>query len=418
KVTSYVSYDDWGALTAKAVLKISARELDLVNDYTGHPYDMVLGAYYAKARMYDAKNRRFMAVDPVKGTVADPQTMVQYTYCLDNPIAYVDPLGLFGFVCDGPAQANVAGAAESSRKRSGTANPQAVSSLQWWLPQGGAQPAANASGAATPQIQPPVAETPAAKPPTTNPQPLPASIEALSARIGGDNITEEGTMLAVKITAGAAVLYYGATAVGYFALAACTEASVTADTALVVTSSDAAVIEATKKAGYSVIRYVGAGIAKEVVAEGVSKVSFPSTKSVTITGERAIDQGHSYEAAVRDALYNNTKKENFTAIVNGQRVNGQADAVTTIAGKRTAVEAKYVDNWSESLRNPASSTGYMSWSVAEQQKMLDQAAAYSSGFPGGVVYHTNSVELATHYTNIFNDAGITNFKFIITPAAK
>ena len=94
KVTSYVSYDGWGALTAKAVLKLGARELDLVNGYTGHPYDMVLGAYYAKARMYDAENRRFMAVDPVKGAVTNPQTMVQYTYCLDNPIRYIDPFGL------------------------------------------------------------------------------------------------------------------------------------------------------------------------------------------------------------------------------------------------------------------------------------------------------------------------------------
>jgi len=57
KAASYVSYDGWGALTAKAVLKLGARELDLVNDYTGHPYDMVLGAYYAKARMYDAENQ-------------------------------------------------------------------------------------------------------------------------------------------------------------------------------------------------------------------------------------------------------------------------------------------------------------------------------------------------------------------------
>jgi hypothetical protein len=53
KVTSYVSYDDWGALTSKAILKMGVRELDLVQEYTGHPYDQVLGLYYAKARMYD-----------------------------------------------------------------------------------------------------------------------------------------------------------------------------------------------------------------------------------------------------------------------------------------------------------------------------------------------------------------------------
>jgi RHS repeat-associated protein len=71
------------------------RQLDLVQDYTGHAYDMVLGVYYAKARMYDADNRRFMAVDPVCGNISNPQTIVQYTYCLNNSLIYWDPLGLF-----------------------------------------------------------------------------------------------------------------------------------------------------------------------------------------------------------------------------------------------------------------------------------------------------------------------------------
>ena len=44
--------------------------------------------------MYDAGNRRFMAVDAVRGSVAEPQTMVQYTYVLNNPLRYVDPFGL------------------------------------------------------------------------------------------------------------------------------------------------------------------------------------------------------------------------------------------------------------------------------------------------------------------------------------
>ena len=66
---------------------MGVRELDLVQDYTGHAYDMVLGIYYAKARMYDADDRRFMAVDPIKGYIANPATLVQYVYCLNNPIS-------------------------------------------------------------------------------------------------------------------------------------------------------------------------------------------------------------------------------------------------------------------------------------------------------------------------------------------
>jgi len=54
KVTSYVSYDDWGALTMKFNLQFGSRQLDLVTQYTVHPYDPVLGVYFAQARMYDA----------------------------------------------------------------------------------------------------------------------------------------------------------------------------------------------------------------------------------------------------------------------------------------------------------------------------------------------------------------------------
>jgi RHS repeat-associated protein len=88
KITSFVSYDDFGNLTAKAVLRLGVRELDLVQDYTGHFFDMVLGVYYARARMYDADNRRFMAIDPIK------DGWNWYAYCANNPVLYIDPTGL------------------------------------------------------------------------------------------------------------------------------------------------------------------------------------------------------------------------------------------------------------------------------------------------------------------------------------
>ena len=93
-VESFVSYDDWGAPTMKSIIRLGSRDIDLVTNYTGHPYDPVLGVYYARARMYDAADRRFMAVDPFKGTTVSAITLVQYVYCLDNPLKYVDPTGL------------------------------------------------------------------------------------------------------------------------------------------------------------------------------------------------------------------------------------------------------------------------------------------------------------------------------------
>ena len=94
KVTSYVTYDDYGAPTAKAVLKVGVRELDLVTQYTVHPYDHVLGVYFTQARMYDAADRRFLAVDWVKGYIKTPQSLAPYTYVLDNPLRFIDPSGL------------------------------------------------------------------------------------------------------------------------------------------------------------------------------------------------------------------------------------------------------------------------------------------------------------------------------------
>jgi RHS repeat-associated protein len=97
KVTSYTTYDDFGELTAKAIVKMGVRMLDLVQEYTGHLFDQVLGLYYAKARMYDAQGWRFMAADLVAGNLRNSLTLNKYLYVLDNPLLYVDPFGLEPF---------------------------------------------------------------------------------------------------------------------------------------------------------------------------------------------------------------------------------------------------------------------------------------------------------------------------------
>jgi len=141
-----------------------------------------------------------------------------------------------------------------------------------------------------------------------------------------------------------------------------------------------------------------------------------TTSAVVVSGSRAIDKAQSYENAVQ-GMYTNAPlaDRQFTAVVNGQRVRGIADDVAIVAGRDTAIEAKFVDDWVSSIRNPASPNGTKPWAVAEQQNMVDQATKYSAAFDGGVVYHTNSADLAAYYTKVFNDAGIKNFKFVITP---
>ena len=140
-----------------------------------------------------------------------------------------------------------------------------------------------------------------------------------------------------------------------------------------------------------------------------------NTDAVVISGTRAIDKGQSYEKGVR-GLYGVVpfSERQYEALVDGKWVSGVADNVVTIGGKNTAIEAKFVDDWAKSIRNPASQNGTKPWALAEQQSMLDQAKKYSEGF-ADTVYHTNSEDLAKHYSKVFTDAGIENFKFVITP---
>lgn len=94
-VVSTITYNEWGEALQANWLKLGKRQADLVAEYTGHPYDRVLGMYFAKARMYDAGDRRFAGMDPVDGYAARPYTFVQYQYVGNNPLRYTDPFGAF-----------------------------------------------------------------------------------------------------------------------------------------------------------------------------------------------------------------------------------------------------------------------------------------------------------------------------------
>ena len=167
-----------------------------------------------------------------------------------------------------------------------------------------------------------------------------------------------------------------------------------------------------------------AGPAAEAV-EGVeasaiaAESAFATTESVAVSGGRAIDRAASYETGVRN-LYGDLPiaERRFKIVVDGRTVSIVVDSTTSLNRKLTAVEAKYVDDWATSLRNPASQIGGEPWAVNEQQGMIQQAQAYSLYFPGGIIYHTNSVELAAYYTSVFRNDGLRNFRFFITPATR
>ena len=74
---------------------------DIRQDYTGYLKDEESGLEYAQARYYNPQHGRFTSVDPLPASAAikNPQTFNRYTYALNSPHKFTDPLGLMPGGC-------------------------------------------------------------------------------------------------------------------------------------------------------------------------------------------------------------------------------------------------------------------------------------------------------------------------------
>ncbi len=127
-------------------------------------------------------------------------------------------------------------------------------------------------------------------------------------------------------------------------------------------------------------------------------------------GYRAIDKAQDYEKQIQN-MYGGAGSQSdrsFQGFIDGLPFNGIADNVVD----GVVVEAKYVDDWDNSLRNPANT---QPWALKEQQNMINQAKKYSDAFDE-VVYHTNSQELIDYYSKLFSENGLSNIVFKNTPS--
>ena len=61
--------------------------------FAGHSTDANTGLIFMGARWYDPVVGRFLSVDPVAFSDADPLTFNRYAYANDNPYRYIDPSG-------------------------------------------------------------------------------------------------------------------------------------------------------------------------------------------------------------------------------------------------------------------------------------------------------------------------------------
>jgi RHS repeat-associated protein len=60
--------------------------------FTGQRLDQT-GLYYYGARYYDANIGRFISPDSIVPDPSNPQSLNRYSYCLNNPLRFIDPSG-------------------------------------------------------------------------------------------------------------------------------------------------------------------------------------------------------------------------------------------------------------------------------------------------------------------------------------
>jgi len=67
--------------------------------YAGELIDSAVGTspglYYIGARWMDPELGRFVSMDPIFGRLGVPQSLNRYVYCVNNPLRFVDPAGLW-----------------------------------------------------------------------------------------------------------------------------------------------------------------------------------------------------------------------------------------------------------------------------------------------------------------------------------
>ena len=144
---------------------------------------------------------------------------------------------------------------------------------------------------------------------------------------------------------------------------------------------------------------------------------YASTIDVKVFGKNSSSRGLSYEDAIRNIIYANIPHidgRKFIAMINGEPKTGYADYLIIQNKKLIPIEAKYVDDWNKSFRNPEYPILDKPWASGKIDDMLEQATKYSVTF-SEVIYHTNSMELANCYTKLFKEIGVNNFEFVITP---
>jgi len=88
-IENQYDYDIWGNCTL-TIENIQTNSYTCSIRYSGYYFDNDTGLYYLNARFYDSSIARFLSEDTYIGDINDPLSLNLYTYCLNNPIMYID----------------------------------------------------------------------------------------------------------------------------------------------------------------------------------------------------------------------------------------------------------------------------------------------------------------------------------------
>ena len=91
----FAAYGD-EVVTPQRTAGLGYQPTGIREDYTGYQRDEESGLEFAEARYYNPTHGRFTSVDPLtaSATIRNPQTLNRYSYALNSPYKFTDPLGL------------------------------------------------------------------------------------------------------------------------------------------------------------------------------------------------------------------------------------------------------------------------------------------------------------------------------------
>jgi RHS repeat-associated protein len=88
-VVNYYTYNPFGEILE------SGESITNPWRFTGQYYDSETDLYYLRARQYHPHIYRFTTRDPFAGNFQEPLSLHKYLYCQNEPVNYIDPMGLW-----------------------------------------------------------------------------------------------------------------------------------------------------------------------------------------------------------------------------------------------------------------------------------------------------------------------------------